>query len=166
VIYSFVRLSVATMQGTDAGSGLGCHGKAPRLLLVCSGIDLLTGRHRSCVNVVCLEGGEGLQRMTRVTSSSTRLEGQTQGDRSADIGAGGRGFRPRIGPGEGFADCGRDDCGDREGSGQISARAPDRARQPAGRRHHAGVLAGMGASTVLQLPDRRSRRVLALSAGA
>ena len=41
---------------------------------------------------------------------------------------------------------------------QISAGAPDRARQPAGRRHHAGVLAGMGASTVLQLPDRRSRR--------
>ena len=34
----------------------------------------------------------------------------------------GRGFRPRIRPGEGFADCGRDDCGDREGSGQaISA---------------------------------------------
>jgi hypothetical protein len=24
----FVRLSVATMQGTDAGSGLGCHGKS------------------------------------------------------------------------------------------------------------------------------------------
>lgn len=49
---------------------------------------------------------------------------------------------------------------------QISAGAPDRARQPAGRRHHAGVLAGMGASTVLQLPDRRSRRGLARSAGA
>ncbi len=49
---------------------------------------------------------------------------------------------------------------------QISARAPDRARQPAGRRQHAGVLAGMGASTVLQLPDRRSRRGLARSAGA
>ena len=32
------------MQGTDAGSGLGCHGKAPRLLWVCSGIDLLTRR--------------------------------------------------------------------------------------------------------------------------
>ena len=32
---------------------------------------------------------------------------------------------------------------------QISAGAPDRARQPAGRRHHAGVLAGMVASTVL-----------------
>src|SRR5664280_3180280 len=30
---------------------------------------------------------------------------------------------------------------------QISAGTPDRARQPAGRRHHAGVLAGMGAST-------------------
>jgi hypothetical protein len=49
---------------------------------------------------------------------------------------------------------------------QISAGAPDRARQPAGRRHHAGVLAGIGASTVLQLPDRRSRRGLARSAGA
>ena len=49
---------------------------------------------------------------------------------------------------------------------QISAGAPDRARQPACRRHHAGVLAGMGASTVLQLPDRRSRRGLARSAGA
>ena len=49
---------------------------------------------------------------------------------------------------------------------QISARAPDRARQPAGRRQHAGVLAGTGASTVLQLPDRRSRRGLARSAGA
>jgi hypothetical protein len=49
---------------------------------------------------------------------------------------------------------------------QISGGAPDRARQPAGRRHHAGVLAGTGASTVLQLPDRRSRRGLARSAGA
>jgi hypothetical protein len=49
---------------------------------------------------------------------------------------------------------------------QISAGAPDRARQPPGRRHRAGVLAGMGASTVLQLPDRRSRRGLARSAGA
>jgi hypothetical protein len=49
---------------------------------------------------------------------------------------------------------------------QISAGAPDRVRQPASRRHHAGVLAGMGASAVLQLPDRRSRRGLARSAGA
>jgi hypothetical protein len=37
VIYSFLRLSVPTMKGTDAGSGHGCHGKAPWLLWVCSG---------------------------------------------------------------------------------------------------------------------------------
>ena len=49
---------------------------------------------------------------------------------------------------------------------QISAGAPDRARQPAGRRYHASILAGRGASTVLQLPDRRSRRGLARAAGA
>ena len=135
------------------------------------GIDLLTRRHRSCANVVCLEGWRGTP---------------TNDARDVELNAIGvlkrREIEARIlAPVVEILGCefGREKVlqivretivGIARDQGQaISADqhgAPDRARQSAGRRHHAGVLAGMGASTVLQLPDRRSRRGLARSAGA
>src|ERR1039458_9978986 len=100
---------------------------AMRKLLGCCGfvlgIDLLTRRQRSCANVVCLGGWRGTPTNDTRDVELNAIGVLERREIEARIWAPvvealGREF----GPGEGFADCAGDDCGEREGSGQaISA---------------------------------------------